>query len=95
MMSDLKPCKNMSNEIASGITKTISFFFGGVNSKLQKVHVCVLYCTVLYCIAKLQWRIMHSVIISALFSKPVLSLAHDCWKLTLPLEQAAAIVVTL
>ena len=54
MMSDLKPCKNVSNEIASGITKTISFFFGGVNSKLQKVHVCVLYCTVLYCIAKLQ-----------------------------------------
>ena len=52
MMSDLKPCKNMSNEIASGIT--ISFFFGGVKSKLQKVHVCVLYCTVLYCIAKLQ-----------------------------------------
>ena len=48
MMSDLKPCKNMSNEIASGITITsISFFFGGVKSKLQKVHVCVLYCTVL------------------------------------------------
>ena len=40
MMWDLKPCKNMLKEIASGI----SFFFGRIISKLQKVHVCVVYC---------------------------------------------------